>query len=167
MSEHHLGPWNWVRDTAEHVLGPHPLQALRGRIDQLFDEMYEKIGKQHHAVSGGLPGETHPNSDVSETEKGFHFAMELPGVEEADIEILVAEDLLTVKGEKRAEKEVAERHFFLTERSYGRFERGFRLPPYLDTDKTTATFRNGILDIRIPRKKGVQSTGRRIEIKSR
>lgn len=140
---------------------------LRQRISDQLEEFWEKIGMHHTGVSGpayhGVPAET----DVSAGAEGLNIEMELPGMKEADIEVSVHDRLLTISGEKHAEREVKERTYYLSERAYGRFERQFTLPDSVDADKITARYHNGVLSITAPRKAGAQASQRRIEIKSR
>ncbi len=143
------------------------LHTLYQQISHLLDVMYEKIGKHHHPVSGQIFTGFSPETDVTESDEGFHIVMELPGLEEKDIEISVTDDLLTISGEKRAEEEVSEPDYHLRERVYGTFQRRFQLPPDLDTEKAEAHYQNGVLTIDVPRVPGSRSPERKIPIRSR
>jgi len=147
--------------------GPqNPLHGLQERLNELLEEFWERIGKQHTAVSGRayheIPGET----DLSTDMKGLHLEIELPGMDEADIEVLVGDRDLTVRGEKRLEREVEGRTYYLSERVFGQFARTFALPPEVDPARIEARYRNGVLSITAPRKAGARSPGRKIEIQS-
>ena len=144
----------------------HSLQALRRQVGHALDTMYEKIGKHHHAVSGQVFTGFSPSTDLGETESGFCLEMELPGLNEDDIEVIVSDDFLSVSGEKRADREVSGQGHRLRERAYGSFRRSFRLPPDLDTEKCRAHFRNGILTVDVPRCPGSRQSARKIPIKS-
>lgn len=141
-------------------------QDLRRRINDQLEEFWQKIGTQHASVSGrayqGIPAET----DVSTGKEGLRIEMEVPGMDVDDIEISVSDRLLTVSGEKHAEREVKERTYYLSERAYGRFERQFALPEFVDEDKISATCRHGVLTITAPAKPGTHSGARRIEIRA-
>ncbi|MDJ0945159.1 MAG: Hsp20/alpha crystallin family protein [Kiloniellales bacterium] len=143
------------------------LHTLYQQISHLLDVMYEKIGKHHHPVSGQVFTGFSPETDVSESDEGFHIVMELPGLEEKDIEISITEDLLTISGEKRTEKEVSEADYHLRERAYGSFQRRFRLPPELDTERAEAHYQDGVLTIDISRAPGSRSQVRKIPVRSR
>ena len=143
------------------------LHTLYQQISHLLDVMYEKIGKHHHPVSGQIFTGFSPETDVSESDKGFRIAMELPGLDEGDFEISVSEDLLTIRGEKRADKEVSEPAFHFRERVYGSFERRFRLPPKLDNERAEAHYQKGVLTIDIPRVSGSRKPERKIPVRSR
>jgi len=159
------------RSRPGHLPGSHAgrdsLHTLYQQISHLLDLMYEKIGKHHHPVSGRAFTGFSPETDVSESDGGFHVAMELPGLDEGDIEISVTEDLLTIRGEKRAVKEVSEPDYHLRERVYGSFQRRFRLPPELDTDKAEAHYQNGVLTIDVPRAPGSRRPERKIPVRFR
>ncbi len=143
------------------------LHTLYQQINHLLDVMYEKIGKHHHPVSGQIFTGFHPETDVSESDEGVHIVMELPGLEEKDIEISITEGLLTVRGDKRAEKEVSEPDYHLRERVYGSFQRRFQLPPELDTERAEAHYQNGVLTINVPRAPGSRSAEKKIPVRSR
>ena len=145
----------------------HPLQTLRRQIGHALDTMYDKIGKHHHAVSGQVFAGFSPDTDLGESESGFRVGMELPGLNEDDIEILISDEFLLVSGEKRADREVSEQDYRLRERAYGSFRRSFWLPPDLDTEKAQAQYWNGILTVDVPRRPGSRQTARKIPIKSR
>lgn len=145
----------------------HPLQTLRRQVGHALDTMYEKIGKHHHAVSGQVFAGFSPDTDLGESESGFRVEMELPGLNEEDIEVVISDDLLSISGEKRADREVSEQDYRLRERAYGGFRRSFLLPPDLDTEKAQAHYRNGILTVDVPRRPGSRQPVRKIPIKSR
>lgn len=106
-----------------------------------------------------------PESDASATEACYEINIELPGVEEKDIEVSVRENVLTVKGEKRFAREERGRTYFFSERAYGAFQRAFRLPPDSDADKVEAEFKNGLLTIRVAKSGPGAESHRKIEIK--
>ena len=105
-----------------------------------------------------------PQSDAASTDEHFEINLELPGVSIDDITIELHDDNLTVQGEKRSEHETKGKSYFFSERSYGAFQRSFRLPANARADDITAGFKDGILSIKVP-KKGVDAeTSRRIRI---
>jgi len=93
-----------------------------------------------------------PNVDVVELEKDFHIAVELPGVKKEDVRIQVEDNVLSVSGEKKHEKEIDEKNIHRSERIYGTFQRTFRLPERTDQSAIQADFKDGILNIVIPKK---------------
>jgi len=102
-----------------------------------------------------------PNIEVSETDKDVKVAAELPGLEEKDAEVELANGILSIKGEKKTETEDKDRRF--SERYYGRFER--RIPiENVDQDKVSAAFKNGVLTVTMPKLPEAQSKVKRIAI---
>jgi HSP20 family protein len=98
--------------------------------------------------------------DVSETKDAMMVKMEVPGMEPKDIQISLQEQLLTVKGEKHQEKEEKEERYYRMERSYGAFTRSVRLPVAADGSKVTATFKNGLLTVMLPKTPAAKGTTR-------
>ena len=105
-----------------------------------------------------------PQSDATATEAQYEINMELPGVLEDDIRIVADGAHLTVRGEKRIERKEEGKAYFFSERSFGTFQRSFRLPPDVEADRITAAFKDGILTIRAPKIAAVPETSRQIEI---
>lgn len=146
---------------------PHPVETLQERINDLFEHMWLTIGKEHHGFSGRAYSGPLPRTDLAEAEKHVELAIELPGMDEDDIELLVADDRLTVRGEKKMARKEEGRNYILTERSYGRFERSYRLPPELDSAKTEARFDKGVLSITIPKKRALKRSVKKIPVKGK
>ena len=103
-----------------------------------------------------------PSIEAVETDKDVRVSAELPGMDEKDVEVLVDEDALTIRGEKKAETEDKERRF--SERYYGRFERVIPLPLTVEQDKIEASFNNGVLTITLPKSAKAQEKAKRIPI---
>jgi HSP20 family protein len=101
--------------------------------------------------------------DVSETDREIQIVAELPGLKQDDISLNLQDDVLTVSGEARESREEKEKQYHLTERSYGRFERSFRLPDTVDRNQISANFENGLLTITLPKTEKTQNV-KRIEI---
>lgn len=108
---------------------------------------------------------TEPSTDVSETDDEVEVSIELPGMDEKDIEVNISDEMLTVRGEKKAEREEKKKDYYLSERTYGSFHRAIPLPPGINTDKAEATFKKGVLTIRLPKTEEAKSRMRRIEVK--
>jgi HSP20 family protein len=92
-----------------------------------------------------------PQTDVTETKDSVSIKAELPGVEAKDVEVSVSGDMLTIKGEKKQEKEEKDEHRHMVERTYGAFSRMMRLPAPVAADKIKATFKNGVLTVTLPK----------------
>jgi HSP20 family protein len=101
--------------------------------------------------------------DVTETAKEIEITAELPGLEEKDVQINVADNVLTIRGEKKAEKEEKEKNYRLVERSYGAFERTLELPEGVNADAIKANIAKGVLKVIIPKPEPAQA--KKIEVK--
>jgi HSP20 family protein len=154
-----------------------PLEALHKEVDHLFDEFTRGLGwraprRRHFEVEPLLRYETSfgvsaPVVDVVEKEKEYQISAELPGLEEKDVEVSVADDMLTIKGEKKEEKEEKAKNYYLSERRYGAFQRSFQLPPGVDAEKIEAKFQKGVLTVTLPKTPEAQKKEKKIEIKTK
>lgn len=139
-----------------------PFSALREQIDTLFEDFDSalQVSKGDFAV----------RSNMSETDKEISITVELPGVEEKDIDISVSDNRITIKGEKKSEKEeeggTDGREFHRIERSSGSFQRSMMVPFKIDGDEVSADFNNGVLMVTIPKPPEVIAKTKKIEIKS-
>jgi HSP20 family protein len=106
-----------------------------------------------------------PELDVRENTNAIVVEAELPGVDEKDITVTLANGMLTIKGEKKHEKEEKSENYYLAERSFGSFERSIRLPDTIDEDKVDAKFDKGVLKVTATKKPEAVKAERRIEIK--
>ena len=105
-----------------------------------------------------------PQSDAAATKGHYEINLELPGVLRDDIKIEIHDNNLTVQGEKRTERKEEGRTYFFSERTFGAFQRSFRLPPDADADGVTAAIKDGILSILVPKAGATADTARRINI---
>jgi len=105
-----------------------------------------------------------PDLDVSETDKEFIVRAEIPGIEKSDIDITLTDGLLTIKGEKKHEKEEKEENYHFVERRYGSFTRTLRLPSEVEHDKIDANYKDGVLKLVIQKPEKIEP--KKIEIKS-
>ena len=133
--------------------------TLRREMDRIFDRLWD-----NDAVELQGRGEWDPLLDFSETKDGFTAKLDLPGLDPKDVQVTVQHGTLTVKGEKKREKEEKEERFYRMERSYGAFARSFQLPAAVDEARVQATFRNGVLNIWLP--KSAESRGTNIPIQA-
>ena len=107
-----------------------------------------------------------PTVDISETESGYEIRAELPGVSEADVNVSVTDNVLTVKGEKRQEAETEGKDYHRVERRYGSFQRSFTLPRHIETDAIKAGFKDGVLTLGIPKAEVAKPTEIPIKVNS-
>ena len=92
-----------------------------------------------------------PTVDISEMENGYEIRAELPGVSDADVNVTITDNVLTIKGEKRQEAETDGKNYHRVERRYGSFKRSFTLPRHIDTDAINAKYKDGVLTLGIPK----------------
>ena len=105
-----------------------------------------------------------PQSDAAATEGQYEIKLELPGVSLDDIKIELHDNNLTVHGQKRTEREEEGKTYYFSERTFGAFQRSFRLPPNVAADKITADFTDGVLAINVPKVGTAPETSRQIKI---
>ncbi len=157
-----LGPWR-------------PFENLRREIDRVFDDFgggmwRSPFGRSLFDVQPLWQREptwaTAPAVDVAETEKAYEITAELPGMDEKNVEVKFADGVLTVKGEKREEKEEKKKDYYLSERSFGSFQRAFQVPDGVDADKIEASFKNGVLTVTMPKSVEAQKSAKKITVKA-
>jgi HSP20 family protein len=140
-----IGPWQ-------------ELETLRERLDRVF-------GSGWPVFTSAEPAAWIPAVDLKENDKEFVLTAELPGMKEKDVEIEFDQNMLTIKGEKRTEREETtdkNGRWHVIERSHGEFVRSFTLPPAVDPAKTKAEFKDGVLTVHLPKRK--EATARKIAI---
>jgi HSP20 family protein len=139
-----------------------PFLSLHREMNRLFDDFFRDFDMRLPMMGGvGFNGGW-PHIDVSETDKEVTITAELPGMEEKDVELLLEDGVLKLKGEKRAESEDKDRQF--SERYYGHFERRIPLDAEVQADKAQARFKNGVLTVTLPKNPEAQPKSRRIAI---
>lgn len=133
-----------------------PLSFLQQEIDRLFDGVTRNVP--------GFTSSTMPRMDISETDKAIEITAELPGLEKKDVELNVADNLLTIRGEKKNEREEKNKDYHLVERSYGSFSRSVELPAGVKVEDIAAEIANGVLKVTV--QKPAPKQARQIEIKT-
>lgn len=137
-------PWRDMERLFERAFNFSPLSTL-GSVDSRFS----------------------PVLDVHETEKEFQINLEVPGMNEKDIDISMSRDMLTISGEKKEEKEENSKGIYRMERRYGSFTRSIPLPENcVDTDKAEASYKNGVLSIKLPKAVGYEQAVKKIPVVS-
>lgn len=187
-----LAPWNWFKKEQETqqassqlpiskstvpAVAPattlDPLLQLHREVDRLFDDAFRGFGLSWpRLTSPGLaaspwPTMLRPSLDIEETEKQYRITVEVPGVDEKDIQLTLEDDILWIRGEKRHESAHQDGHYHRVERSYGSFQRALNLPANAQQDSIKATFKNGVLTITVD-KREMETTpkGRTIPIQT-
>ena len=139
------------------------VRPWRSPFDSLFDAFFNDSRLPAAAGNGSTWA---PRVDVTESDTTYAISAELPGLEERDVEVTVADGVLTLKGEKTAVEEEKRENYYRQERVYGRFERSFRLPDEVEADKVEAHFKNGVLTVGLPKSEEAQSVVHKVEIKA-
>jgi HSP20 family protein len=135
------------------------MTALKKEMDRIFDRIWET-----DLPTPAVFGEWTPILDVLEGKDELVVKVEVPGIEPKDITLTVADQILTVSGEKKYEKEEKDEKFYRTERSMGAFSRSIRLPIAVEVNKVQAVFKNGLLTVTLPKTKEVKGTSIPIKI---
>jgi HSP20 family protein len=165
--EHTPGKWRRLRrlDTDDSLMrASREMEALHRDMERLFEGLWGgPIAGQSSLVSHV---EHMPELDVSEDDKAFQVNIELPGMEDKDVEVTLSDRILTVKGEKKEDKETKEKDYYRRERSYGTFRRSIELPGDVDANKIEAAFKKGVLNINLPKSKESQERTKRIAVKT-
>ncbi len=138
--------------------------ATRRPVGNLFN-LHNEMGKifgdlfaSQESETNGDPTSWMPTVDISEMENGFEIRAELPGVTESDVNVSVTDNLLTIKGEKRQEKETDNKNYHRVERRYGSFQRSFTLPRNVETADIKAGYKDGVLTLTIPKVEAAKPT---------
>jgi HSP20 family protein len=152
-----------------------PFESLRREVDRLFDDF--GVGSWRSPFGRGLfdvepfwRGEVSwgkaPAVDIAESDKAYEITAELPGMDESNIDVKFSDGTLTIKGEKKDEKEEKKKDYYLSERRYGSFQRSFGVPDDVDADKIEAHFKNGVLTVTLPKRPEAQKSEKKIAIKT-
>ena len=142
-------------------------RAITRRDTNPFSFLQQEIDRLFEGVTRNIPGfatTTMPSMDISETDKAIEITAELPGLEKKDVELNVAENLLTIRGEKKNEREEKNKDYHLVERSYGSFSRSVELPAGVKVEDISAEIANGVLKVTVQTPAPKQT--KQIEIKT-
>ncbi|RUU13442.1 Hsp20/alpha crystallin family protein [Mesorhizobium sp. M7A.T.Ca.TU.009.01.3.2] len=165
MSVRDLIPWGRGNGNSAPSLFPDgdrdPFVSLHREVNRLFDDAFRSFGARLPAFSPSFAA-TWPSVEISDTDKEVRVTAEIPGLDESDIEVLLDNGALKLKGEKRSETEDKDRQF--SERFYGRFERLIPLGYEVEEDKVNAAFKNGVLTVTLPKTERAQAKAKRIAI---
>lgn len=150
-----------------------PFGRLRREMDRLFDDFelgswrspLRALADVEPFFRGEVTWGKVPAVDVADTATAYEITAELPGMEEKDIEVKFADGTLTIKGEKKEEKEEKRKDYYMSERRYGSFQRSFNVPDGVEADKIGASFKNGVLTVTLPKSAEAQKKEKKIEVK--
>jgi len=138
-----------------------PFASLRRDMERVFEDFSRDFGWGPPATADMA---TAPRIDVSETDAEIKMEAELPGVDEKDVEVVLSGGHLTIKGEKKQEKDEKKQDYYLHERSYGSFARSVTVPFDADPDKVKAKFANGVLTVTVPKPPEIKAKAKKIQI---
>ncbi|MFZ0950862.1 MAG: Hsp20/alpha crystallin family protein [Candidatus Sulfotelmatobacter sp.] len=124
------------------------LSTLQDRINRAFRESYREGGQDESLATSSFA----PAVDVYEDEHNVTLKIEVPGIDEKDIDVSLENNTLTVHGERKIEKEEKEENYRRVESQYGSFTRTFNLPPTVDSEKVSASYDKGVLKVTLPKK---------------
>jgi HSP20 family protein len=160
-----LIPWNWgKRQVPVRRERTEPLRSLQEDINRAFDSFWRRFDLPLTSLSSSW-SVSMPSVDVAETENEIEITAELPGMDEKDIDVSVAEGVLTIRGEKKSEVEKQEKDYYLQERTFGSVERVIPLPDSVNLDSASATFKNGVLTVKLAKKPEAVASMKRIPIR--
>ncbi len=166
MAWRDLITWNRKRQQQIQPEHQHPVATLHREVDRLFDDFFRGFDR-----FPSLPfreerlSEFSPKINVSENDKEIEVTVEVPGMDQSDVDVSLRDDLLTIKGEKKQEKEEKDKEYYHVERSYGSFYRSLQVPCEVDQEKINAAFKKGVLKITLPKSPKAQENVRKIDVK--
>ncbi len=152
-----LIPWSRGREVAlDRPMFDHPLATFQREFDRLFEDLWRGFDMPMLARSFGRGGVIAPRIDVRESDAAVVVAAELPGLTEGDIEVGFGDGVLTIKGEKKAEREESRGGVTYSERSFGSFERRIPVDTEVISEKAEAVFKDGVLTVTLPKNPAAQ-----------
>lgn len=188
MNRLQLNPWNWFKhedagqqapattsasnEEKDNTTGSHPMLRLQREIDRLFDATFRDFNMpslNNRWPKDGLFNITgfQAKLNVASDDKSYQISLEAPGLTEKDINLEINKGVLTIRGEKKEEKESSDKHYYRMERSFGSFQRVLTLPEDCNQDEISASINHGLLEITIPRKALPPSESKRISINNK
>ena len=143
-----------------------PFAEMRSEMDRLFDTFLGRgfFGRPAPSAMAQSAATLAPNVDIRENDKEIIVEAELPGIDEKDIQVAVRDGVLSLKGEKKSERDEKKDTYHLIERSYGSFERSFELPDSADEERIKAEFNKGVLRVVIPKRPEAVKAEKKIPI---
>ena len=149
-----LAPFKAFRN----LLTPEPVYTLQQKLNRLFEETFLPLGAEPFSMAAWSP-----SCDIYETENDIVVKAEIPGVKKEDVKLTMQDNVLTLSGERKFEEETKKENYVRVERGYGSFTRSFTLPPFVDEKKISAEFKDGLLEVKLPKLE--QAKPKEVEIK--
>lgn len=171
MTIGNLVPWRWgsLRNSDEdRSFGTFrtEMDSLHRSIDRLFADAWNGTLAPSLLSDTWTTGKIMPSLDVVDDDKAVRVTVELPGMTDKDVAVTIDDRTLTIRGEKREEKEKKDKDVFRRERAYGSFRRTIDLPGDVDATKIEAKFKDGVLTIDLPKTKEAQERVKQIPVKA-
>lgn len=164
-----LALWNRRDKEVDRDYPLNPVESLHREVDRWFDGFFNDFGRFPGSLfNRGRIDSFSPKVDISEDDAEVTISAELPGMNEKDIQVNLKDDVLTIRGEKKNEFEDKDKdkQYYRYERSYGSFQRSIQLPGDIDADKIKASFKNGVLNVSLPKSEKAKENVKQIEVKS-
>lgn len=136
-------------------------ESLENEISNFFSPMFKREGSN----VGLLESEWSPSIDVYDSDNELLVKADIPGLKKEDIDVSIHDNVLTIKGEKKRKNEVNKKNYYRSERFYGSFNRSVELGSEVQTDKVNATYKDGVLELKLPKKEGVKTKRIAIDVK--
>ncbi len=164
--------WNWgkknlpIRREDSSPVESSAFFPLQRDVNRVFDDFFRTFETGLLSPFGEISESMfHPRLEVKENPDDLRISVELPGIDEKDIDLSITNDALTISGEKREEKEENTQGYYRMERTYGSFHRRVPIPCQIDKDKVEATFKKGVLNIVLPKTDEAKQQIKKISIK--
>jgi len=166
MNEGVLEPLRRRLRRQEHRPPMDPLERMHDDRDRLFGEYFRRPFLPQLSFEEGENGALIANLDVSETDDAIEVVVDVPGIEEKDIEVTLSDGALLIEGKRQSEKEEKEKNYHRIERSYGDFKRRVALPCDVEADQVDARLEKGTLTVTLPKSEDSKKADRKIKIKT-
>jgi len=151
-----LAPFKAIRN----LLAPEPVFTLQQRLNRLFEDTFLPLGAEPFSMAAWSP-----SCDIYETENEIVVKAEIPGLKKEDVKLSVQDNVLTLSGERKFEEETKKENYVRVERGYGSFTRSFTLPAYVDATKISAEFKDGLLEVKLPKSEAAKPKEVEIKVK--
>lgn len=167
MTINDLIPWKQKNKPVNRIQESETYPVLQNEFEQMLDNFFEDPWSAHpfDMINQNMSGFM-PQMEIDESDKSYQVTVELPGMEEKDIQVNLNDGLLSICGEKRSESKDKKSGYYRSERSYGCFERQIRLSSNVNEKEIAATFKNGLLKITLPKHQVSSSPVKKITIKN-
>ncbi len=163
MAGKEIATQNQTEKTLAERKAWNPFDSFRHEMDRLMDNFFQGFNLRPFEMRTTV---FTPHVDVVDTGKSVNVSVELPGMDEKDIEVTLTKDALTIKGEKKEEKEEKGKDWYRSERSFGSFTRSIALPEGIDAEGGEASFKKGVLTVKLPKTKEAMKEAKKIAVKA-